>query len=90
MKRYIKASSEKWDNSWRDNIPGDVRERLAACCNSWKDIKIMARAMKAVNPNRSAEDCAERILEWVCDWNNQWQLDPTIDEYKELLAFIEK
>lgn len=88
MKIYVKASDSAWDNSWRDDIPGDVRERLAACCNRWNDIRIMGRAMQQVNPDRTAEECAERILEWVCDWNNQYTLDPTKEQYNELVNYI--
>lgn len=88
MKRYISAS--KWNNDWRYDIPGDVRSRLADCKNTWNDIKVMGRAMKVANPDRSAEDCAERILDWVLDWNNQFdQLDPTEAQYKELIKYIE-
>lgn len=88
--KIVASDDSRWDDSWRDNISEEVYDRLCTCCNSWKDIKIMGRAIKAVNPTRSAEECAERILEWVCDWNNQWQLDPTEDEYKELLAYIDR
>ena len=88
MKRYISAS--KWNNDWRYDIPGEVRSRLADCNNTWNDIKVMGRAMKVANPDRSAEDCAERILDWVLDWNNQFdQLDPTEAQYKELIKYIE-
>ena len=90
MKRYIKASQSGWNDSWRDDIPGEVRERLCACCNRWTDLKIMGRAMKAVNPNRSAEECADRILEWVCDWNNQYQIDPSRAQYQELINYINR
>lgn len=88
MKKYIRASESGWDNSWRDNIPGEVRSRLAECRNTWKDIKIMGRAMYEVNPDVDPEDCAVRILEWVCDWNNQYNLDPTVDQYNELVSYI--
>lgn len=89
MKKYISASSN-WNNGWRDNIPGEVRARLSECRNTWQDIEIMGRAMKLANPDKSVDECAERILDWVLDWNDQYDLDPSLDQYEELLRYIEE
>ena len=89
MKKYISASSN-WNNDWRDDIPGEVRTRLSECRNTWQDIEIMGRAMKLANPDKSVDECAERILDWVLDWNDQYDLDPSLDQYEELLRYIEE
>ncbi len=88
MKKYIKASSG-WNNDWRDRIPGDVRERLYECHNTWEDVKIMGKAIKEANPDKDADECATRILDWM-DSNGQWRLgcEMTTAEYQELLDYI--
>jgi hypothetical protein len=32
----------------------------------------MAKEMWKFNPNKKFEDCLDRMIEWVLDWNNQY------------------
>lgn len=86
MKRYVKAST--WDDSWRYKIPGEVLTRLGECRSTWEDAKIMGKAMKEANPDRDAEDCAVRIMDWL-DSNNQFfLLDLTSEQHQEFIDYI--
>ena len=34
------------------------------------------------------EECLDRTIEWITDWNNQVGLIPNSDEYKKILEFM--
>lgn len=89
MKKYIISNSNKWNNDWRYKIPSEVRDRLNECHNTWDDVKIMGKAIKEANPDRDAEDCAVKILDWM-DSNGQWRFgcESTPEQYQELLDYI--
>lgn len=77
-----------WNNDWREELKTDsypVWERLAECRNTKRDIIIMAKLNYKYNPGKSKEDCLDRILEWVTDWNSQVNLYPDDEEYDEML-----
>lgn len=83
--------SEFWNDDWRTELKEknyDCWERLAECRNTLKDVKLMAKLMYQYNPNQEAEDCLTRMLEWVCDWNNQYNIDPTREEFDEMVKYI--
>ena len=77
-----------WNNDWREELKTDnypVWERLAECRNTKRDIMVMAKLNCKYNPSRSKEDCLDRILEWVTDWNSQVNLYPDDEEYHDML-----
>jgi hypothetical protein len=49
----------------------------------------MTKYVHKYNPTVSKEDCFNRMIEWVCDWNNQFELFDKIDkQYDKLLAKV--
>lgn len=80
-----------WNDDWRDELKQDnyeVWERLAECRNNRNDIIIMSKLVVKYNPEKSKQECFDRILEWVTDWNNQINLYPVDDEYSKMLKQI--
>ena len=61
----------KWNDDWRDAIDDAMLTRLAECHNTAMDVVAMATVMHKVNPLKTAVECFERMVEWVCDWNGQ-------------------
>lgn len=79
---------EKWNDDWREELKKDNYEawiRLADCNNRRSDIKLYAKLIYKYNSNRSKEDCLDRAIEWITDWNSQPRLIPDDDEYKKIL-----
>jgi hypothetical protein len=62
----------KFNDEWRYTIDNDIYIRLCECRNTKNDIFIMAKEMWKFNPNKKFEDCLDRMIEWVLDWNNQY------------------
>lgn len=80
--------SYNWNNDWRDELKENnyaIWERLCECRNTEKDILIMAKLNYKYNPSMGKEECLDRIIEWVTDWNNQYNIDFTKQEYDEML-----
>lgn len=82
-----------WNDNWREELERDfenVYTRLCECRNTKNDIIIMSRIMYEYNPNKSAEECLDRMIEWVGEWNNQYDLIDTIlpQEYDNMLNKI--
>lgn len=80
-----------WNDEWREELKQDnyeVWERLAECRNNRNDIIIMSKLVVKYNPEKSEQECFDRILEWVTDWNNQISLYPVDDEYNKMLKQI--
>lgn len=78
-----------WNDDWREELKKDtydIWERLADCRNTRTDIKIIAKLMYKYNPSKSKEDCLDRTLEWITEWNNQDNLYPDDDTYDKILA----
>lgn len=48
----------------------------------------MAVLVKKYNSDMDAEDCLLRIVEWVCDWNNQYEIDLTEEEWNKFIKVI--
>ena len=82
-----------WNNDWRDKLAQtdyDCYIRLCECRNTKNDVILMAKLVKSYNPTQSAEECLIYIMEWVGDWNGQYEVtDFTTDEYKRIIAEIE-
>lgn len=84
----------KWNNDWRNELEeknAACYTRLCECRNTKNDIITMTKLVYKYNPNMSAEDCLIYMLEWVGDWNNQYEVtDWTNEEIKKALDKIEK
>ena len=83
--------SDTWNNDWRDELKTDdyaAWERLADCRNRRSDIKKYAKLIYKYNPNRTKEDCLDRSIEWITEWNNQPNLIPDDEEYKKIIESI--
>ena len=84
----------KWNNDWRDELEKTNEGcyiRLCECRNTKNDIIIMAKLVKKYNPNMTAEDCLIYMLEWVGDWNGQFEVtDWTDEEFKKALDKVKK
>ena len=84
----------KWDNDWRDELKKTNEGcyiRLCECRNTRNDIIIMAKLVKKYNPTMTAEDCLIYMLEWVGDWNGQFEVtDWTDKEFKKALDKVKK
>ena len=80
---------EKWNDDWREELKTDDYEswlRLADCRNKRKDIKQYAKLIYKYNPSRTKEECLDRSITWITDWNNQPSLIPDDDEYKKIIT----
>ena len=67
-----------YNDDWRNNIPNEMLNRLAECRNKAMDVVKMASAMHEVNPDKTKEQCFERMIEWVGDWNGQYNITDKI------------
>ncbi len=88
-KNYLHAVPEdEWNNDWWDELKVKAPrcyERSEECKNLPGDIFTIAKLICKYNPDIETELCLDRALQWLIDWNNQPDLYPTLDEYKELL-----
>lgn len=67
----------KWDDDWRKELEKTHKgcyDRLCECRNTKNDVILMAKLMYKYNPMFSPEDCFVRIMDWVGDWNNQFDI----------------
>ena len=83
-----------WNNDWRDELEKTNEGcyiRLCECRNTKNDIIIMSKLVKKYNPTMTAEDCLIYMLEWVGDWNGQFEVtDWTDEEFKKALDKLNK
>lgn len=80
-----------WNDDWRKELESENDScftRLCECRNNKSDIIIIANLMHEYNENKTAEECLDRTFEWLCSWNNQWELEPTHEGYKIILSKI--
>ena len=81
-----------WDDDWRTDLRQDnpnFYDRLADCKSAAHDLKIIAKIMWRYNRTmHTKEECLDRTIEWITDWNNQVGLIPDSDEYKKILEFM--
>ena len=84
----------KWNNDWRDELEKTNEGcyiRLCECRNTKNDIIIMSKLVKKYNPTMTAEDCLIYMLEWVGDWNGQFEVtDWTDEEFEKALDKVKK
>lgn len=79
-----------WNDNWRDDLEEDMYIRLCECRNTRTDIFTMSKLVVKYNLDKDTEDCLCRILEWVGDWNNQFEVaDLPQDMYLDYLNKLE-
>ena len=79
----------EWNNDWRSELEiknPECYERLCECRNTKNDILIISRIMYKYNQNRTKHDCSDRTIEWLTDWNSQFELYLSETEYQEILS----
>ena len=79
----------EWNNDWRSELEiknPECYERLCECRNTKNDILIISRIMYKYNQNRTKRDCLDRTIEWLTDWNSQFELCLSETEYQEILS----
>lgn len=77
-----------WNDDWRMKLELENEScfnRLCDCRNTKNDILIMSKLVVEYNPNKTAEECLDRICEWVCCWNGQFEIGLSETEYKNYL-----
>ena len=85
-------------NAWNDNWRSELEStdylcyiRLCECRNTRKDLTTMACLVYKYNKWTTPEECLIRILEWVGDWNGQFEVtDLTQKEYQKAVDIISK
>ena len=79
----------EWNNDWRSELEiknPECYERLCECRNTKNDILIISRIMYKYNQNRTKHDCLDDTIEWLTDWNSQFELYLSETEYQEILS----
>ena len=79
----------EWNNDWRSELEiknPECYERLCECRNTKNDILIISRIMYKYNQNRTKHDCLDHTIEWLTDWNSQFELYLSETEYQEILS----
>ena len=79
----------EWNNDWRSELEiknPECYERLCECRNTKNDILIISRIMYEYNQNRTKHDCLDRTIEWLTDWNSQFELYLSETEYQAILS----
>ena len=79
----------EWNNDWRSELEiknPECYERLCECRNTKNDILIISRIMYKSTQNRTKNDCLDRTIEWLTDWNSQFELYLSETEYQEILS----
>lgn len=76
---------------WKNNLEEDVYIRLCECRNTLKDIPILAKVVVKVDEDMTPQDALDFVIEWVTDYNNQWELYDEIDKrYSKMLKEVER
>lgn len=79
--RKLCEKPKEWCDNWRDYLKTNyhsVYERLCECRNTKSDLLLIAKLMYVVNKNDyTKEECLDRTISWLTDWNNQPELIPT-------------
>ena len=66
-----------WNDNWRSELESKnylCYIRLCECRNTKSDVILMSKLMYKYNPTKDPEDCFCRMVEWVGDWNNQFNI----------------
>lgn len=69
-----------WNDNWRNKLKEkspSIYERLCECRNTKKDLLIIACYIFSYNHiHKTKEECLDRAIQWLTDWNNQVELIP--------------
>ena len=79
----------EWNDDWRSELETknpECYKRLCECKNTKNDILIISRLMYKYNQDRTKYDCLDRTIEWLTDWNSQFELYLSETEYQEILS----
>ena len=84
-----------WNDDWRTELEENnygCYIRLCECRSLKADIICITKIMHKYNPSKDINDCLDRTIEWICDWNGQYYLadDLTMDEYENMIKKKEK
>ena len=60
-------------------------QNVIECRNTKNDILIIAKLMYRYNQDRTKEDCLDRTIEWLTDWNSQIEIYPNEEDYQKIL-----
>lgn len=77
-----------WNDEWREELRltnENCYNRLCEGRNIKHDILIIAKLMYRYNQDRTKEDCLDRTIEWITDWNNQIEIYPNEEDYQKIL-----
>ena len=80
--------NEIWNDDWREELRltnENCYNRLCEGRNTKHDILIIAKLMYRYNQDRIKEDCLDRTIEWITDWNNQIEIYPNEEDYQKIL-----
>lgn len=80
-----------WHDEWREELRDENKscyDRLSECKSKRSDIKIIAKLMYKYNLDKSKQECLDRTLKWITDWNNQVDLYPNEEDYNNILNAI--
>lgn len=73
---------------WEKELDEDTYIRLCECRNTRKDLITLSKVVKKVR-GVSSEEALETMLEWVGDWNGQYEVtDLTDEQYERILKAI--
>lgn len=76
---------EEWNDDWRNKLEHDypsVYSRLQNCNNTKRDLLIIACYIFTYNHMfKTKEQCLDRAIQWLTDWNGQTELIPTNYEW---------
>jgi hypothetical protein len=81
-------SDPYWNDDWREELKSDdydAWERLCECRNTKRDMRKIAQLIYKYNRSKDKEECLDRAIEWITDWNNQCNLVPTQEEFDEMI-----
>ena len=85
-------SDKNWNDDWREELKTEDIEcydRLADCHNYRRDILKIAKLMYKFNSsNKTKEECLDRTIAWITDWNSQPHLMLDEEEYVKYLESI--
>ena len=81
----------KYNDTWREELNQENPKAYDRFCNAKstrKDLRLIAKLMYKYNPNKSKEECLDRTITWLTDWNNQVNLIPDEDEYHKIIESL--
>ena len=78
-------SEIRWSYDWKEYAEKNEPEfmtRLGECHSRAHDVVMLATFIWSTNQNRDVIDCWDLAVEWITDWNNQFNLYDKIEAHK--------